>query len=373
MWKSKIYASLPSSDGDSQTSTFDSGFSLSSEKPYRELILKLYYKKWLRRCVAALLLVLCFVFGAAIGVFGRSLQLRYASSRSSSSSCISPVYRREWRTLSHFEKDAYISAVQCLSTQPSRLGFPHHSLADDFVWVHTHKGDDTLLAASFFPWHRYFLHAYEDALRTECYYSGHMPYWDWTLDWTDFHASPLFDPDTGFGGDGNASAPESVGHGHCVTEGPFGGMRVLYFDRDEQEHCFSRGMRYGEMLDFAMSKISPRAVEAVMQREDFRNFTYWLEKDTHKFMPYVFRGEWAQTSSNNDPIWYPGHVQLDRLWWKWQSMRPSTRFSEYYGNDFVGSGKAGRLSDVLDIGGILPAITVSEMMRTESDVLCYVY
>lgn len=204
---------------------------------------------------------------------------------------MSPIYWREWRTLSHFEKDAYISVVRCLPTQPSILGIPDQRLYDDLAWVHTHKGDETLSSASFFSWHRYFLHSYEIAPRTQCNYSGYMPYWDWTLDWTDFHSSPIFDPYPGFGCDGNRSAPESVGHGHCVAEGPFADLRPLYFDRDRQEHCLSRGMRSGETLDFAMSKISPRAVEGTLQRQAYHNFTFWLEKDTHKVMPYVMRGE----------------------------------------------------------------------------------
>ena len=50
-------------------------------------------------------------------------------------SCIQPAVRQEWRTLSKPEKSAYISAVQCLSTQPSKLR-DNGTLYDDFPWVH---------------------------------------------------------------------------------------------------------------------------------------------------------------------------------------------------------------------------------------------
>ena len=30
--------------------------------------------------------------------------------------------------------------------------------------------------AAFLPWHRYFIHVYENALREECAYSGHLTY-----------------------------------------------------------------------------------------------------------------------------------------------------------------------------------------------------
>jgi hypothetical protein len=29
-------------------------------------------------------------------------------------------------------------------------------------------------------WHRYYIWAYETALRTECDYKGYQPYWDWS-------------------------------------------------------------------------------------------------------------------------------------------------------------------------------------------------
>jgi len=54
----------------------------------------------------------------------------------------------------------------------------------------------------FLPWHRLYVAAYEKALREECFYQGGQPYWDWTLDANNFVNSPIFDPFTGFGGNG---------------------------------------------------------------------------------------------------------------------------------------------------------------------------
>lgn len=49
--------------------------------------------------------------------------------------CSNVVYRQEWRTLSKFQKEAYISAVNCLAKTPSVLGM-NGTLYDDFPWVH---------------------------------------------------------------------------------------------------------------------------------------------------------------------------------------------------------------------------------------------
>ncbi len=56
----------------------------------------------------------------------------------------------------------------------------------------------------FYPFHRLMLFVYERELRS-CGYDGAHPYWDWTLDATSpsaFLASPLFDKEAGFGGNG---------------------------------------------------------------------------------------------------------------------------------------------------------------------------
>jgi len=74
---------------------------------------------------------------------------------------------------------------------------------------------------------------YEKELRNSCGYKGAQPYWDWTLDTRSANSifrSPVFDPKTGFGGNGPfvenpnpfppAPVPGRTGGG-CVPNGPF--------------------------------------------------------------------------------------------------------------------------------------------------------
>ena len=56
-----------------------------------------------------------------------------------SAACTKPLFRREWRSLSHHEQHNYIQAVQCLKRKSSRLGL-NQSLYDDFPYVHFHFG-----------------------------------------------------------------------------------------------------------------------------------------------------------------------------------------------------------------------------------------
>lgn len=93
----------------------------------------------------------------------------------------------------------------------------------------------------FYPWHRRLLSLFEKALQVECRYEGALPYWDWSQDLgtvEQFVKAPIFDPVTGFGGNGawlpgnfsnpppnvTVLAPEDVPDrtgGGCLQDGPF--------------------------------------------------------------------------------------------------------------------------------------------------------
>lgn len=49
------------------------------------------------------------------------------------------------------------------------------SFYDDLVLAHSETGSYSHYAAAFLPWHRLFLHTYEQALQQKCEYSGTFP------------------------------------------------------------------------------------------------------------------------------------------------------------------------------------------------------
>lgn len=83
-----------------------------------------------------------------IVVFGIDMLAGQPSKATTSQVCTQPVVRREWRTLSNDEKDAYVSAVLCLSGQPSLL-HPIGTSHDDFAWLHANIGASCKLPVSF--------------------------------------------------------------------------------------------------------------------------------------------------------------------------------------------------------------------------------
>lgn len=80
--------------------------------------------------------------------------------------------------LSNSEKVAYSSAVKCLLNTPSKSGSfcpGCKNRYDDFVAVHINQTLTIHGTANFLSWHRYFVWAYETALRNECGYQGWQP------------------------------------------------------------------------------------------------------------------------------------------------------------------------------------------------------
>jgi tyrosinase len=141
-------------------------------------------------------------------------------------------------------------------------------------------------AAPFLPWHRYFIHVYELALRQECGYTGHLAYWDWTLDWKDPAKSPIWDPETGFGGDGNPSGNETVFSGRCVMDGPFADYTVYYSNNTVNPHCLSRGFAcMEESGHFDGIFLSPQATQRSHNKTTYFEFLLALEMGPHNSIP----------------------------------------------------------------------------------------
>ena len=163
--------------------------------------------------------------------------------------------------------------------------------------------------AAFLPWHRYFIHVYEKALRDQCSYSGHLTYvqdpelqtriakqssryWDWSLDWKDVTHAPVWDTILGFGGDGNDKDLESV-HGHCVTDGPFARLQVLFVEKFSYPHCLSRSFAKGENLTRFSAALEPTALDELLGTSDYATFNLGVEDGPHLSIPRSIHGDFS--------------------------------------------------------------------------------
>jgi tyrosinase len=81
--------------------------------------------------------------------------------------------------LSIDERKEYISAVKCLMSKPAKAPKDEVpgalSRFDDFVATHMTMAPMLHSPANLFAAHRYYIWAYEKALREECGYKGYQP------------------------------------------------------------------------------------------------------------------------------------------------------------------------------------------------------
>ncbi|KAL7273540.1 hypothetical protein RUND412_003605 [Rhizina undulata] len=248
------------------------------------------------------------------------------------------------RNLSTEEKKSYIGAVDCLQTKRKGIFADEIpgvvSRFEDFVYLHKVATPYVHLAGQFLPWHRYLLWVYENTLRNECNYTGAQPYWDVPRDSAalSLPSSPIWDPETGFGGDGeyipglinpvDPKIPPGTGGG-CIKDGPFKNWTLhlgLNTTLIRDDHCLRRNM-------------NPTVASVWMTRDQEKNIlrqtNFWdmdlqlegypswellkIHGAGHNLQGGAATDIWTSTS---EPLFYLLHTYLDRMWWLWQNANP---------------------------------------------------
>lgn len=136
-------------------------------------------------------------------------------------------------------------------------------------------------------------------LETKCNYTDGLVYWDWTLDSDDLASSPIFDPVTGFGGDGSPTGEITVGkHGRCIVDGPFAGVQALWYDVKYQPHCLSRGFRNDNGAGKMDGKdVSKSSIDRVLSLETYEQFVREMEVRVHDAIPFGIGGDFETFSA----------------------------------------------------------------------------
>ena len=318
--------------------------------------------------------------------------------------------RRAWDALSLDERQAYTKAAQCLTTIPSRI--PSDlvpgalSLHDDFVWGHINQTNFIHASALLLPWHRQFLWGYEQALRSECNYTGALPYWNWE-DYTDNQVDhPIFAPNTdaSFGSNGvfvaNRSVfvsttigfepPFVVDHppatgGGCITDGPFSNLSAHLgpvspdnspdnlYGKDLNPRCVVRDFN----PDVSTVNLTKADIAALYQTPTIHEFHPQLELGVHIHSHAFVGGQQNDLyCSPNDPIFYAIHTQLDRIWSVWQAQDYESRLYALDGTltllDRPPTAN-GTVTDIMYMGVAGGDLPIGDAMGTVLGEYCYMY
>ncbi|KAI1440183.1 Di-copper centre-containing protein [Annulohypoxylon stygium] len=329
------------------------------------------------------------------------------------------VVRRAWGSLSQEERKSYTDAVLCLQKLPAKtpgsLVPGAKSRYDDFVATHINQTLRIHYSGTFLAWHRWFTYTYEQALRNECGYTGHQPYWNWGLYAEDPTSSPIFDGTPySMSGDGAhiidkgplvltlgdyppVYLPPGNGGG-CVASGPFkdmvvnlgpvslpinNGSTITGSGLDYNPRCLKRDFSAGVNSAYANAT---SIVNLIQQNDDIADFQLVMQGvpgsgsiGVHGGGHYTIGGDPGADVfvSPGDPAFYLHHGMIDLVWWTWQSLDYVNRRDAVSGTGtFLNNPPSPNttLDDIVDLGyaGGYP-ITMRELMSIHDGPFCYTY
>ncbi|KAF4429629.1 Tyrosinase [Fusarium acutatum] len=211
-----------------------------------------------------------------------------------------------------------------------------------------------------------------------------LGYWDWSLDADDTPKSTIWDPKTGFGGNGSPNKTESIYDGRavrkCLNNGPFKDLIPAYLTTEYDPHCLSRNWNDGSknVGNMLSKNYNKEAVAKVQEVKDYDHYRQKLEAGPHGAIHSAIGGDMIPNTSPNDPIFFLHHTQIDRLWSLWQEEEPKTRTMEFAGyktqDHFDGTKPPpASLDDTLLMNGLADGLKVKDLMSTQSSLLCYSY
>jgi tyrosinase len=224
----------------------------------------------------------------------------------------------------------------------------------------------------FLPFHRYFVHLFEQDLRTKCSYAGPFPYWDWTLSYQDVRNASVFDgSDLSLGSNGvyipdragkdislpgnfTMTIPPATGGG-CVMSGPFTpdkfevrlgpvGFEPLGPDGGlgYNPRCLTRDLN----PDFSKDTRPSRVVRLIDECKDLGCVNEQFDIPDGVPSGVHAAGHWQVGldaldvyASPSDPVFWLHHAQVDRVWTIWQGQAPEERNMQVWGTGTAANGE----------------------------------
>lgn len=256
-----------------------------------------------------------------------------------------PLVRKSATSLTSQERQEFVETLHKMKQMPSQYN-PSLNAYDYFVDLHVQAFEDhsgAHMAPGFLPWHREFLHRFEQELRRASGNPGMtVPYWDWTEAGS---VEQIFTDDF-LGGDGEP------GENFFVKTGPFRKgqwtMAANYDDTDDEwddeidpdmqldpsglQRKFDWEAELGPLPTAAEVEdllSTPRLYDTAPYDTtsdpalSMRNYLEGFRgKGQHSAMHNVVHlwvgGQMQTASSPNDPVFFLHHTNIDRLWHQWQ-------------------------------------------------------
>ncbi|KAK4466869.1 tyrosinase-like protein [Cladorrhinum samala] len=286
-----------------------------------------------------------------------------------SQSCTQNV-RVEWNNMADADKLSYVQSVKCLmNAAPLGVWANATSIWDEITWVHDQLSERIHGVDTFLPWHRYYLHMLKTLLRQQCSYAGPMPWWRETDYTGNFAGSGLFTPEYF----GSLPPLSDTAEGTCITDGAFANTTILV--GPDGPTCLSRGETKQTTDETTIATLNLCHGDLNTEYSQHRRC---VEQTIHATMHEGLGPTmWLLATSPGDPVFFMHHGFVDWQWKRWQDANPGVRSTSISGcAEYPGDGSPCvplTRDTVLTTMGLVPDMTVGDVLDTENDVMCYTY
>ncbi|CDR99493.1 hypothetical protein [Sporisorium scitamineum] len=308
------------------------------------------------------------------------------------STCTNPLIRKEYSSLTRGEKKAFVEAIKCVRSKPSRFNpdLPEWNAADDWTLLHIRMVRYVHFTAYFTVFHRGFTAIVERDLN-DCGFKFGIPWVDWTKTASDPSTNPVFDsdPEFGLGTDGkgdNSSCPWNTGL--AVTDGaladhtfnaPFQHRLCRQFNNLD---VHTPNPHFGSNCTTFINADFIKGLGATHDDGKFFDFSSALEISTHLSMHTCVGGNLAWLSSSpNDILFHTHHSCVDNLFGGWQKKSGKNKRAFHGPKQQQKNGKhpewTAKVTDVINFQPLAENVMVRDLLDHESGAwggrMCYRY
>ncbi|TKY88142.1 hypothetical protein EX895_002852 [Sporisorium graminicola] len=331
--------------------------------------------------------------GQKVAVPGQlKLVLKQSGTDAAASTCKSPLIRKEYSSLTRDEKKAFVEAIKCVRSKPSRFKTNDAlwNAADDWTLLHIRMVRYVHFTAYFTVFHRGFTVLVERDLN-ECGFNQGLPWVDWTKTSDDPSTNAVFDsdPDFGLGTDGkgdNSSCPWNAGL--AVTDGaladhwfnaPFRHRLCRQFNNLD---VHTPSAHFGSNCSTFIHTQFVKGLGATHDDGRFFDFSSAIEIATHLSMHTCVGGNLAWLSSSpNDVVFHAHHGCVDNIFDGWQKKSDKNKHAFHGPKQQQKKGMhppwTAKRTDVINFEPLAENVMVQDLLDPESGKwggrMCYRY
>ncbi|KAL7535624.1 hypothetical protein ACHAWF_005215, partial [Thalassiosira exigua] len=233
--------------------------------------------------------------------------------------CSGPSLRRAWRDTSCDDQEAYLEAVKKLKQLEPYPENPYDiPNLDQFSRLHNTQKNFAHGSNAFLQWHRWYISGFEKALQIVSGRCIFLSYWDWEVEAEDRDQSYILKSTT-FGSVDDISTEANRG---CVNGG-IADYQGFWATTAWEGNCLKRAFNGYLFCDEAC------LMDHIVSYDTFQTFSPRFESYPHGVVHSSIGENMMSMYAPDDPLFFPHHANVDRVWAIWQDYWNQTDVDPY--------------------------------------------